>query len=77
MILSLGDHLLQLCWCSMLGRRGESAVKQRELYLQSNSRKSKRGPLMLPAKLSIFVELFQPLCQGLRELSHLLIATFH
>lgn len=77
MILSLGDHLLQLCWCSMLGRTGGRAVTQRELYLQSNMRKSKRWPLMLPAKLSIFAEIFQPLCRGLREVSPLVIATFH
>lgn len=76
MILSLGDHLL-LCWCSMLRWRGGRAVKQHEIYLQSNIRKSKRRPLMLPAKLSIFVEIFQPLCPSLHELHHLVIATFH
>lgn len=34
-------------------------------------RESKRRPLVLPAKQSIFVEIFQPPCLDLHELSHL------
>lgn len=58
MILSLGDHLLQLCRCSMRGRTGGRAATQRELCLQSNTRKSKRRPLTLPAKLRMILENF-------------------